>query len=158
VLALMPYGEDDDWLLSLPLFHVSGQGILWRWLQAGARLTVREKQPLAQALRGCTHASLVPTQLWRLLNTHQPVALKAVLLGGAAIPVELTQQAREQGSHLLRLRPDRVCLYRLRESGGRRAGRSYALPGREVQVLTVKSGSGQRAWPQATGGTANWFR
>ena len=70
VLALMPYGEDDDWLLSLPLFHVSGQGILWRWLQAGARLTVREKQPLAQALRGCTHASLVPTQLWRLLNTH----------------------------------------------------------------------------------------
>ena len=26
VLALMPYGESDDWLLSLPLFHVSGQG------------------------------------------------------------------------------------------------------------------------------------
>ncbi len=39
-------------------------------VQAGARLTVREKQPLAQALRGCTHASLVPTQLWRLLNIH----------------------------------------------------------------------------------------
>ena len=52
VLALMPYGDDDDWLLSLPLFHVSGQGILWRWLQAGARLTVREKQPLEQALQG----------------------------------------------------------------------------------------------------------
>ena len=50
----MPYGDDDDWLLSLPLFHVSGQGILWRWLQAGARLTVREKQPLEQALQGCT--------------------------------------------------------------------------------------------------------
>ena len=97
VLSLMPYGEDDDWLLSLPLFHVSGQGILWRWLQAGARLTVREKQPLEQALQGCTHASLVPTQLWRLLNTHQRIALKAVLLGGAAIPVELTQQARAQG-------------------------------------------------------------
>jgi O-succinylbenzoic acid--CoA ligase len=70
VLALMPYGEEDDWLLSLPLFHVSGQGILWRWLLAGARLTVREKQPLEQALRGCTHASLVPTQLWRLLNAR----------------------------------------------------------------------------------------
>jgi O-succinylbenzoic acid--CoA ligase len=58
VLSLMPYGEDDDWLLSLPLFHVSGQGILWRWLQAGARLTVREKQPLEQALRA------VPTLRW----------------------------------------------------------------------------------------------
>jgi O-succinylbenzoic acid--CoA ligase len=52
VLALMPYRDNDDWLLSLPLFHVSGQGILWRWLQAGARLTVREKQPLEQALQG----------------------------------------------------------------------------------------------------------
>jgi acyl-CoA synthetase (AMP-forming)/AMP-acid ligase II len=42
VLAMMPLASDDDWLLSLPLFHVSGQGILWRWLLAGARLTVRE--------------------------------------------------------------------------------------------------------------------
>jgi O-succinylbenzoic acid--CoA ligase len=67
VLALMPFAE-DDWLLSLPLFHVSGQGILWRWLLAGAGLTVRDKQPLEQALQGCTHASLVPTQLWRLLK------------------------------------------------------------------------------------------
>jgi O-succinylbenzoic acid--CoA ligase len=136
VLALMPYGEDDDWLLSLPLFHVSGQGILWRWLQAGARLTVREKQPLAQALLDCTHASLVPTQLWRLLNSHQPVALKAVLLGGAAIPVELTQQAREQGIHTF-------CGYGLTEFASTVCAKAadgepdvgYALPGREVQVV-----------------------
>ncbi|MBN0864236.1 AMP-binding protein, partial [Pseudomonas aeruginosa] len=26
VLALMPFAAGDDWLLSLPLFHVSGQG------------------------------------------------------------------------------------------------------------------------------------
>ena len=31
VLALIPFAPQDDWLLSLPLFHVSGQGILWRW-------------------------------------------------------------------------------------------------------------------------------
>jgi O-succinylbenzoic acid--CoA ligase len=36
VLAMIPLASDDDWLLSLPLFHVSGQGILWRWLLAGA--------------------------------------------------------------------------------------------------------------------------
>ena len=97
VLSLMPFGAEDDWLLSLPLFHVSGQGILWRWLFAGARMTVRDKQPLEQMLVGCTHASLVPTQLWRLLVNKTPVTLKAVLLGGAAIPVELTEQAHEQG-------------------------------------------------------------
>lgn len=136
VLALMPYGEDDDWLLSLPLFHVSGQGILWRWLQAGARLTVREKQPLEQALQGCTHASLVPTQLWRLLNTHQRIALKAVLLGGAAIPVELTQQARAQGISTF-------CGYGLTEFASTVCAKvadgepdvGSALPGREVQVV-----------------------
>lgn len=77
VLSLMPFGAEDDWLLSLPLFHVSGQGILWRWLFAGARMTVRDKQPLEQMLAGCTHASLVPTQLWRLLVNNTPVTLKA---------------------------------------------------------------------------------
>ena len=136
VLALMPYGDDDDWLLSLPLFHVSGQGILWRWLQAGARLTVREKQPLEQAMQGCTHASLVPTQLWRLLNTHQRIALKAVLLGGAAIPVELTQQARAQGISTF-------CGYGLTEFASTVCAKEAdgepdvgsALPGREVQVV-----------------------
>lgn len=58
---------------------------------------MREKRPLEQALQGCSHASLVPTQLWRLLNGDAQVSLKAVLLGGAAIPVELTEQAREKG-------------------------------------------------------------
>ena len=96
VLAMIPFAPEDDWLLSLPLYHVSGQGILWRWLLAGARLTVSENG-LAEALQGCTHASLVPTQLWRLLNDAVEVSLKAVLLGGAAIPVELTEHARERG-------------------------------------------------------------
>ena len=91
VLSLMSFDAEDDWLLSLPLFHVSGQGILWRWLFAGARMTVRDKQPLEQMLAGCTHASL-----GRLLVNKTAVTLKAVLLGGAAIPVELTEQAREQ--------------------------------------------------------------
>ncbi|MDU7255162.1 MAG: AMP-binding protein, partial [Escherichia coli] len=81
VLSLIPFGDHDDWLLSLPLFHVSGQGIMWRWLYAGARMTVRDKQPLDQMLAGCTHASLVPTQLWRLLVNRSSVSLKAVLLG-----------------------------------------------------------------------------
>lgn len=136
VLALMPYGGDDDWLLSLPLFHVSGQGILWRWLLAGGRLTVRKKQPLEQALEGCTHASLVPTQLWRLLHTQHHVALKAVLLGGAAIPVELTGKAQEQGIRTF-------CGYGLTEFASTVCAKAAdgepdvgtALPGREVKLV-----------------------
>lgn len=136
VLALIPYTDDDDWLLSLPLFHVSGQGIMWRWLLAGARLTVRDKQPLAQALQGCTHASLVPTQLWRLLNEGANVALKAVLLGGAAIPVELTTRALEQGirswcGYGLTEFASTVCA---KEADGK-ADVGQPLPGRELQIV-----------------------
>ncbi|MFC0225406.1 o-succinylbenzoate--CoA ligase [Serratia aquatilis] len=98
VLHLMDFQPQDSWLLSLPLFHVSGQGIIWRWLKVGATIVVRDMQSLADALAGCTHASLVPTQLWRLLSEPMTEhALKEVLLGGAMIPVSLTQQAESMG-------------------------------------------------------------
>ncbi|AGN84973.1 o-succinylbenzoate--CoA ligase [Enterobacter sp. R4-368] len=144
VLALIPFTAQDDWFLSLPLFHVSGQGILWRWLLAGARITVRQKAPLEQALAGCSHASLVPTQLWRLLNGNVPVSLKAVLLGGAAIPVELTQQARERGvrswcGYGLTEFASTVCA---KEADGK-PDVGYALPGREVKIV------GEEVWLRA---------
>ncbi|KHN49897.1 o-succinylbenzoate--CoA ligase [Pectobacterium fontis] len=98
VVAMMAFSSRDAWLLSLPLFHVSGQGIVWRWLATGATIAVRAHQPLEIALRDCTHASLVPTQLWRLLAEETfPTTLKAVLLGGAMIPQALTQQAEARG-------------------------------------------------------------
>ena len=136
VLAMIPLASDDDWLLSLPLFHVSGQGILWRWLFAGAGLTVRDKQPLEHALRGCTHASLVPTQLWRLLNGDARVSLKAVLLGGAAIPVALTEQAGQRGircwcGYGLTEFASTVCA---KEADGL-ADVGRPLPGRELRIV-----------------------
>lgn len=136
VLSLMPLGPQDSWLLSLPLFHVSGQGIVWRWLLAGACLVVRNMRSLDDALRGCTHASLVPTQLWRLL--HQPettLTLKEVLLGGAMIPVDLTEQAEQRGIRCW-------CGYGLTEMAStvcaKRAdalpGVGLPLPGREMKL------------------------
>lgn len=105
ILSLMPFEKGDSWLLSLPLFHVSGQGILWRWLLRGTMLVVREMHPFVDALQGCTHASLVPTQLWRFLQSRaqqdnqqpKPITLRSVLLGGAMIPIELTQEAEHWG-------------------------------------------------------------
>lgn len=114
LLAQMDYQPGDSWLLSLPLFHISGMAILWRWLYRGAQLVLADTNELNQALRQVTHASLVPTQLQRLLAEYQdeccdersgadsdaakPVfKLKAVLLGGATIPVSLTAQAAQAG-------------------------------------------------------------
>lgn len=42
VCELMQFEKSHSWLLSLPLFHVSGQGIIWRWLLKGATLYVNE--------------------------------------------------------------------------------------------------------------------
>ena len=153
VLSLMPFSEQDDWLLSLPLYHVSGQGILWRWLLAGARITVREKMPLQHALQGCTHASLVPTQLWRLLNENASVALKAVLLGGAAIPVELTELARKRGIRSW-------CGYGLTEFASTACAKEAdglpdvgcALPGREVRIVDGE------VWLRAASMAAGYWR
>lgn len=137
VLQLMEFQPRDRWLLSLPLFHVSGQGIVWRWLKAGATLVVRDMHPLADALAGCTHASLVPTQLWRLLA--QPLAgltLKKVLLGGAMIPVALTEQAEAAGircwcGYGLTELASTVCAKR----ADARPGVGLPLAGREITLV-----------------------
>ena len=100
VCALMNFGEDQSWLLSLPLYHVSGQGIVWRWLYAGATL-VLPKDDFYQSIGEVSHVSLVPTQLQRwfdyLAEHPQSIQTKAVLLGGTQIPVKLTQALSELG-------------------------------------------------------------
>ncbi|WP_299013528.1 o-succinylbenzoate--CoA ligase [uncultured Photobacterium sp.] len=142
LLERMDFGEQDRWLLSLPLFHISGLAIVWRWLYRGAQLVVAEPGQFEKALAGVTHASLVPTQLQRLLASQteekQSLMLKEVLLGGALIPVSLTRQAEEAGIHCW-------CGYGMTEMGSTvtakradaSAGVGSILPNRE---LTLRDG------------------
>ncbi|MFD1805952.1 o-succinylbenzoate--CoA ligase [Pasteurella oralis] len=101
VCQLMQFSAQDSWLLSLPLYHVSGQGIIWRWLFMGARLDFPQADFYASVCEA-SHVSLVPTQLQRLLAywqqspAHQ-FTTRHILLGGAHIPVELTQQLASWG-------------------------------------------------------------
>jgi O-succinylbenzoic acid--CoA ligase len=99
LLSAMTFEQGDIWLLSLPLFHVSGMGILWRWLLKGAALCIpTSPQQVLPLLSQVTHASLVPTQLQRWLSLSLSTRrLKQVLLGGATIPISLTDDAEEQG-------------------------------------------------------------
>ncbi|WGE81973.1 o-succinylbenzoate--CoA ligase [Actinobacillus equuli subsp. haemolyticus] len=100
VCALMQFCQTDSWLLSLPLFHVSGQGIVWRWLVQGATLVVNEqKDQFFACLDRVSHASLVPTQLQRYLQTKTKkiAETKKFLLGGTAIPKTLVAQAQQVG-------------------------------------------------------------
>lgn len=67
--------DGDEWLLSLPLHHVGGLGIVFRCLVADAKLSTRG--------RTYTHMSCVPTQLYRAWPASK--RLKCLLLGGAPI-------------------------------------------------------------------------
>jgi o-succinylbenzoate---CoA ligase len=99
-LENMPLCAGDRWLLSLPIHHVSGIGILFRVFLAGAAVVVMEPdETIDETLvqHGVTHLSLVPTQLTRLLATGVPGRLRAVLLGGAPISDSLIDQALAAG-------------------------------------------------------------
>ena len=87
----------DNWLVVLPMFHVSGLSIILRTLYNGTRATIREKfseQVVLEALEteDVTMVSLVPTVLQRIVERMQAPTLRAILLGGEFIPMPLLQE------------------------------------------------------------------
>ncbi len=88
----------DTWLLDLPMHHVGGLGVAVRCALAGATMAIPEPRTgTAEALRRFrpTHASLVSTQLFRLLRDDPSAGatLRAILLGGSAIAPGLLDAA-----------------------------------------------------------------
>ncbi|MCB8988957.1 MAG: o-succinylbenzoate--CoA ligase, partial [Ardenticatenaceae bacterium] len=96
---------DDLWLSVLPLYHVGGLAVVWRSCLVGTAVDLHARFDLdaineALDTKPITLISLVPTMLHRLLQARQtwPDTLRLVLLGGAAAPPDLLQQA--QAVHL----------------------------------------------------------
>ncbi len=92
--------EKHRYLLSLPLFHVGGLGIILRSILAKAAIVLDQKNPLI------THISYVPTHLYRSFPLYKH--LECVLLGGAPIgsypenlPIHVTYGLTEMGSMVL---------------------------------------------------------
>jgi O-succinylbenzoic acid--CoA ligase len=80
------------WMLSVPLFHVSGLSILFRCLQTASSIAL----PSDNAKEKITHLSWVPTQLFRQLDTKiQWPNLRCALIGGAPISENLVRKAQE---------------------------------------------------------------
>lgn len=89
------------YLLSLPLFHVGGLAILFRVFLSGATLVLSER-PVQEKLATLTHLSLVPTQLYRLLQDKTLKANNArLLIGGAPLAPALQEEATTRGFRLL---------------------------------------------------------
>jgi len=96
----LPFGPSDCWLLSLPLFHVSGLGILFRTFLGGGSLFIPGRREGLETViqdKAITHISLVPTQLFRLLNhpgaTKRLRKFKVILVGGGPISPDLVKAA-----------------------------------------------------------------
>ena len=95
--------DKDNWLMVLPLFHVSGFSILMRSLYNGTAVTIHEKYDEPKALEALqsgsiTMVSLVPTILKSLApKLAGPDGLRCILLGGEYIPEALVDLALEKG-------------------------------------------------------------
>lgn len=132
-------GGPGSWLLALPLTHVAGLMVLVRALRSGqAVLPVdtrggfrpdRWADAVAALPAGRAYASLVPTQLARLLDADpEPLCrLDAVLLGGAAAPPGLLARATEHGVPV-------VASYGMTETAGGCVLDGSPLPGVQVDV------------------------
>lgn len=98
--------EDDRWYACLSPAHVGGLALLLRAAEVGSSVVLRGGFEAASfnllADQGrVTHASLVPTMLRRILDDRgvgpAPPGLRALLVGGAALPADLLAEALEAG-------------------------------------------------------------
>ena len=92
--AVLGKTEQDNWLMVLPLFHVSGLSILLRSLYNGTAVTILPKYDEAQVLKlieseNINMMSLVPTILTQLEPSISHHKLRVILLGGEFIPMAL---------------------------------------------------------------------
>lgn len=94
--------SNDCWLLSLPIFHVGGLGILARshlMRKKIVHLPQWKPEDYCQTIlkNKITLSALVPTQIYDLVesNLKAPTSLKAIVVGGAALSPDLYRKARE---------------------------------------------------------------
>ena len=92
VTAALGHDRDERWLCPLPLSHVGGLMVL---LRSVIYATTAVLGPAAR--EDITIASLVPTQLGRLIHRPPPPTLRVVMLGGAPADPTLLVRAREAG-------------------------------------------------------------
>jgi len=88
----------DNWLLVLPMYHISGLTILLRSLYNGTQVTILEKfdeeQILSLIERGIVNIiSIVPTMLNRIVERIDKHKLRVVLVGGEFIPKALVEKS-----------------------------------------------------------------
>src|SRR5215207_556885 len=93
----MELGDDERWLCPLPLSHVGGLMVVLRSVLMATTAVIGPPERVGED--GITSASLVPTQLQRLLDAGVAPgpSLRRILLGGGPMPRALLARARAAG-------------------------------------------------------------
>lgn len=95
-------GENSEWLMSLPLYHIGGFMIFFRAMLSGSGLYIAEKSGagyLKELLpqKEITHLSLVPAQCSELLRTPEVFKrVKCLLLGGGPVEKKIIIELRKR--------------------------------------------------------------
>ena len=148
-LARVDARPGQRWLCCLPATHIAGVQVLIRSLVSGTEPVLATRADAETvAGSGCSHVSLVPVQLQRLLadqsrqsDISTPLAgFASVLLGGAAAPQSLLDEARAAGVPV-------VTTYGMTETCGGCVYDGWPLDG-----VMVRVGSGGTD-PSVSGGT-----
>lgn len=90
--------KEDNWLVILPMYHISGLTILMRSLYNGTELTILEKFNEEQVIEliesgKINMLSIVPTMLNRIIDRIDKHKLRVILLGGEFIPKALVEKS-----------------------------------------------------------------
>ena len=89
----------DRWLLTIPLYHVGGLGVVLRAFCSQGTLVIADKN-LSQSDRFASakadFVSCIPTQLYRLLKEDPPPLSTHFLIGGAPLSASLYQKALQK--------------------------------------------------------------
>lgn len=162
-----PPGSENDpgsWLLALPAYHIAGMQVLLRSIAAGAEPVILDTAPpfTAELFTAAVHrmpagrrfTSLVPTQLHRVLAdpeaTTALTTFTAVLVGGAATPLALIDDAEQAGARV-------VTTYGMSETCGGCVYDGVPLDGVSVSIdperdrNETRSSRGRQAVPRTVG-------
>ena len=135
-LARLGARPGERWLSCLPPSHISGLQVFVRSLLAGADPVTAPRLDSAAGGLGGQYVSLVPTQVRHLLDEPGgPDALasfRAILLGGAAVPAGLLDQARAAGARV-------ITTYGMTETCG-----GCVYDGRPLDGVSVRIAAGGR--------------
>jgi O-succinylbenzoic acid--CoA ligase len=120
----------QTWSLLLPLTHIAAVNVIVRSMELGT--TPIDLRDFAGEYPNADYTAIVPTQLFRALNGDQRLldhlkSAKAVLVGGAALPQSLCNQAKLAGITV-------ITTYGMTETCGGCVYDGMTLDGVEVEI------------------------